>query len=155
MPTPLPTSDASGSLILNGVSCYTEAWTLLNIRDLWFPAPFRGRSIVVPYGEGGILRRRRQTLSTYTLKMVFHGEYDRLGNPSSTPGITLQENIDYFREEVVERQPDWILAQLFMPDGSERQSAVVVNSFQPGKSLEDVQEVSLQIEAPTRIGFED
>lgn len=141
---PLATTSTDGGLVLGSVDMLTSAWNVTTLRDLWTASAFRGVSVVVPYVDGGVLRRRRLTLSTYVLRLGIIGGYDHFGNRLGDEKQGLEDNVAYLEENVANGL--LITGSLTMPSGEVRTANLVAGPLRLGQGLDDVQLATMQIE---------
>ncbi len=141
---PLATTSTDGGLVLGSVDMLTSAWSVTTLRDLWTASAFRGVSVVVPYVDGGVLRRRRLTLSTYVLRLGIIGGYDHFGNRLGDEKQGLEDNVAYLEENVANGL--LITGSLTMPSGEVRTANLVAGPLRLGQGLDDVQLATMQIE---------
>lgn len=90
---PVSYSTAGGALTIGGVAMFCPAWKVINLQDLWTAAEQRGRDVVIPGASGVRPRRRRDTVTERTLRMLIVGDVDRTGAASSTKLSGLGANI--------------------------------------------------------------
>ena len=98
---PVSYSTAGGALTIGGVAMFCPAWKVINLQDLWAAAEQRGRDVVIPGTSGVRPRRRRDTVTERTLRMLIVGDVDRTGAASSTLLTGIYTNIAYLRDNVV------------------------------------------------------
>ena len=92
---------AAGDLTIGGVAMNCPAWKVLNLHELWLPADQRGADVILPGVSGVRARRRRDTRTTRSLRMVITGDVDRNGSPQSNKFTGLYTNVEYLRANVV------------------------------------------------------
>ncbi len=133
-------STVEGDLILNGVPMKTPAWTCSNLTPLWEPAGIRGTDRIVPEASGVLARRRRPTMSVYSIELSVGGFADMTG--LAAPGMgngpeefeQLEYNLDFLRQNVLDPRTDpnpdgTILGELIMPSGEIRTAYLHVLGF--------------------------
>ena len=98
---PVSYSTAAGALTIGGVAMFCPAWKVINLQDLWAAAEQRGRDVVIPGTSGVRPRRRRDTVTERTLRMLIVGDVDRTGSPQSNKLTGLYTNVEYLRANVV------------------------------------------------------
>lgn len=123
-----------GTLVINNVSMNCPAWCTIDLRDLWMPGAIRGGDLLLPGAPGVRARRRRRTVTTYSVKFVISGLAERTGLQPYGAGSAgrmrqLQENLDYLRTNVLDPVTTGNgtrAATLTMPSGATRTALVHV-----------------------------
>lgn len=142
----------TGSLTIDGVSMHTDAWTIVDLTNLWFGGDVRGQDRLIPGVAGVIPYRRRTTVTTYSLPMVIIGDVDQTGTPYSDIWEGLESNINYLRSNVVDPTntgDGTRSATLLMPSGSSRTADIHVLRLALGTVSRGVMRATLDISIPS------
>lgn len=141
-----------GSLTIAGVSMHTPAWDVVDLVPLWVTPTVRGGpNRAIPGISGRRSFQRRFDETAHSLRMIVHGEVNRLGVPQANPWAGLQANIAYLRANVVDptgATDGTRAATLAMPDGSTRTANIVVLGMTPGEFVKYVRKFTLDILIP-------
>lgn len=100
MPTVLP--GLAEYLTIDDVPCSTKAWQIADHTPLWNEAQVRGSDVLVPGIAGVIPQRRRRTVTSVSLPMMFWGDFDSDGTPATDVREQLWLNVAEFQELVIE-----------------------------------------------------
>lgn len=116
------------------------AWWTFDLHLLWHDGAKRGADIGVPGADGVLAQPRRRTVTTHSLRMIFVGDVDLVGNPAIGDDTwwQLEENFGYVRDQIVAPEttnPGTRLATLTMPSGELRTAQVHVIDLVPGESV--------------------
>lgn len=126
---------SSGELVIDNVSLNTPAWCALDLVPLWAGLDQRGADLLIPHMAGVYPFRRRTTVSSRILPMIFCGEVNHEGAPTASLEEGLQANVDYFRTYVSDptnTASGLRHAELTMPNGEVRATNLHVIKLEIG-----------------------
>src|SRR5690606_29089649 len=77
----------------------TPAWVLLNLEDMWEPAPRRVNNPEVPLLDGEIAYPTRKDADSRSLEIVVYGWWDWEGHDAADPREQLETNLLHLEEK--------------------------------------------------------
>jgi hypothetical protein len=90
-----------GDLTIDGFAMNTPAWRVVNLFELWLPAPQRGQDVIRPGVDGSYAVRRFRATRRVSLQMFVSGEVDAFGDPYSDPFAGMAANLYAFNVNLV------------------------------------------------------
>lgn len=134
-------NSAAGNLRIGGQYLNTPGYKVLNLHEMWAPAPQRGQDRIVPGSNGVRPFRRRDTVATYDLQMFIIGAVYSTGSPY---GISVFEGL---QANVANLIATFVTptgtgdgtrtAILTLPDGTTRTKQVHVTGLEFGEASKD------------------